>query len=400
MPLDSEARPQCVVVSIEAPWPVTTGGRARTSQAVRQLALHYDVTVIFPAAEIEYVHDLPVGVILHPVLTSLKPKWRDRLGVMPRLGKVALRALRADLLEVTNKTDPLFIYWSHSYLAAVGMAFTATTLNIVEFANIESERSLSVSRSTKKLRHRLSALAEFVKGTWWEPRCAKRADLLVSLHHSESAKLRRYNAEVLLVPNGFEQRAFTHSPNDSARIFTMGSWTYEPNREGLEAFIRQDWPAIVQEVPQLELVIAGNGANALLGGAIDRQKNVTVLGFVEDTAPFFRESFCFLAPAATGGGSQLKVAEALSFCRHVVGPEFLRREVTAEMPKNAVIGTQNLGQAIIELWKSRSSRGKTESEMRSYISNRSWEHNFAPVHAWVARSSMLVPARRSSTSGR
>jgi hypothetical protein len=389
MPVDPKLRRRCLVVSIEVPWPATTGGRARTSQVIRQLATQYDVTVIYPASKYEKVPELPKGVRLWPVSASLKPKMSDRLGVMPRLGKLALKAIEADLLKAIDEVDPLFIYWSHSYLAAVGMKITHQRLNVVEFANIEAERSLSVSRSSRKFRHKLSALMEYAKSTWWEPRCAKEASLVVSLHHSEAVKLRRYSSDVILVPNGIEQRDFTHSPRDSFRVLTMGSWTYEPNRIGLESFLRNDWPQIIQQNPLIELVILGRGASELFAGAISGHSNVAAIGFIEDPSSIFRDSFCFLAPALSGGGSQLKVSEALSFYRLVVGPKFLQREVTEDMPENSVMGTDDLARTIIRLSKSPEIRHRVENELQSYVFSQSWERNFAPLHKWLTEATLL-----------
>lgn len=386
MSLDNDARPHCVVVSIEAPWPVTTGGRARTAQIIIQLAMRYDVTVIYPMAEDEQIPEVPQGVLLRPVSASLRPTLADRLGVMPRLGKLALRAIKDDLKQALDEIDPIFIYWSHSYLAAVGMKATGQHLHVVEFANIEGERSLSISRSSKKFRHKISALAEYFKSNWWEPNCAKRASLVVSMHHSEAAKLRRYGAEVILVPNGFTQHEFNHSPSDSLRVLTMGSWDYGPNRAGLESFLNSNWPEITRLNPLMELVIAGKGAGELLNGIKGIQRNVTALGFVNDPSSIFKDCFCFLAPAITGGGSQLKVAEALSFHRLVAGPKFLQREVSPDMPENTVIGTEDLTQTILNLASSPEDRHSVEDNLQAYTSSRSWQQNFAPVQDWLAQA--------------
>lgn len=395
MSIEFEARQKCVVVSVEAPWPAVTGGRARTANIASQLAVTYDVTVIYPAGAEDPVPTVPEGVFLRPVVAAMKPKLTDRLSILPRLGKMTLRAIGTDLKRALAELEPEFVYWSHSYLASAGMKTSAKVMNLVEFANIEGERALSISRSSQKFKNKVSALAEYIKSIWWEPRCARQASMTVSLNHSDASILRRYGATVVLVPNGFSQHEYTRSPNGSRRILAMASWTYEPNRTGLESFLRNEWDEIVRRNPQLELVIVGKGAHQLLSGRVSGVRNTLVLGFVDDLSQVFNDCFCFLAPAVTGGGSQLKIADALSHHRLVVGPKFLQRELTPEMPSNTVIPTDDLVTIVTDLARFPERRHVLEDQLRAFVADRTWQKNFAPVHDWLAEAVSMSSARKN-----
>lgn len=384
-----DVRPTCLVVTIEAPWPAQTGGRARTAAIVSQLADVYDVTVIYPT-EGDDPHPLvPKGVSLRPVLAELKPKLTDRLSVLPRLGKMTLRAIGTELKKALTELEPECVYWSHSYLGAAGMRTSSRLINLVEFANIEGERSLSISRSSRRIENRVSALAEYIKSIWWEPRCARQADLSVALHHADASKLQQYGASVVLVPNGYSPYRFEYSDTRSRQIFAMGSWDYAPNRTGIESFLNNEWGEILHRNPDLQLVIAGKGSHELLAGQVHSVRNTRALGFVDDLSNLFDNCFCFLAPASTGGGSQLKIAEALSHHRIVVGPRFLHREVTPEMPANAIIASADLVTAITDLARSPERRHLIEDQLRAFIAGRTWQKNFTPIHAWLSRATSI-----------
>lgn len=377
-------RRKCIVVSVEAPWPTLNGGRTRTSEVIKQLAEVYDVTVIYPCQPAEAVIPSTSRIDLIAVnAVNLKPRMTDRLGLLPRLGKFTMRIIDYRLQLAIEQLRPEFVYWSHSYLAAVGMSRFSDVVHVVEFANLESQRSLSLSRSSQRIGNKISALTEYFKGLWWEPRCARRAGLSISLNQHEASTLQGYGANIVLVPNGLSQREYTPSPTDSYKIFTLGSWGYGPNQIALERFLRNYWNAILEREPRMELVVAGPGSDSLMDGGLSNIPGVTSLGYVEDLSQAFKDCFCFLAPANSGGGSQLKIAEALSRHRVVVGPSFLRREISPEMPKNVVIATDDIVQSVIDLAHAPERRHSLEKAVAAFVAGRTWRDNFLPVQAWL-----------------
>lgn len=377
-------REKCVFVTVEAPWPVINGGRARASHIILELAATHDVTVIYPGRPGEAPLTPPPGVHVIPSIHPARVKLLDRMGLMPRLGRVWLRAMQPDLIDAIASTGPQFIYWSHSYLAAVGMKKIKNLTHLVEFANIENLRSLSICRSSVRLGNKVSALVEYAKGLWWEPRCARRADLAISLHPEEARLLSKYGAKVELVPNGFSSRPFVPSPRESRTLLTLASWLYEPNKIAIESFLRSVWPEIIRRQPEMKLVIVGTGSDRLLGGRASGMPGITVVGFREDVTSLFNECFAFLAPASSGGGSQLKVAEGLSRHRVVVGPRFLVREMTREMPSGALQPSGRLADTIIDLAVDVERRHSIENQICSFVQDRSWSRNFLSVKGWLS----------------
>lgn len=379
-------RQKCLVVSVESPWPVVNGGRARVSKVVEQLAASYNVTVIYPVKTGEPASYAPPGVNQIAVETKTEPQINDRLSMLPRLGIITLRTIAPELKIAINQLRPDFVYWTHSYLAAVGMKFNLDGLNLVEFANIEGQRSLSLSRSSNRLRNKLSAFTEYVKSLWWEPRCARRASLAISLHHQEARILQGFGAKVVLAPNGFTQHEYFQSSPGSRRILTVGSWTYGPNRSAIESFLKGQWIEILKRDPSMELVIVGAGSEGLLDGQVLDLHQVSALGFVDDLSQVFRDAFCFLAPATSGGGSQLKIAEALSHHRPVVGPAFLAREVLPEMPDGVVIASDDMVSSTVELAHSSGRRHSLERTLLAFVADRTWNRSFLPVQAWLTEA--------------
>lgn len=97
------------------------------------------------------------------------------------------------------------------------------------------------------------------------------------------------------------------------RILIVGSFGYRPNREGALWFLRFVWPQIQTVVENCELVIVGNGSESLAGAVdFDRFPGVVVRGRVEDVTAEYQAATVAVAPILFGGGTKIKVLEALA----------------------------------------------------------------------------------------
>jgi glycosyltransferase involved in cell wall biosynthesis len=96
-------------------------------------------------------------------------------------------------------------------------------------------------------------------------------------------------------------------------IFT-GAFTYEPNYEAMCWFVQNVYPDILRRIPQSKLTITGNHA----GKALPSENHITLTGFVEDVRPLIARSWCSIVPLHTGGGTRLKILEAMALGTPVV----------------------------------------------------------------------------------
>jgi glycosyltransferase involved in cell wall biosynthesis len=92
---------------------------------------------------------------------------------------------------------------------------------------------------------------------------------------------------------------------------------YLPNADSAVTFCERILPRIRAEVPAVEVAIVGNhpGDEVL---ALGRLPGVEVTGFVPDVAPWFRSAAVVVVPIRFGGGTRIKILEALRFRRAVV----------------------------------------------------------------------------------
>jgi glycosyltransferase involved in cell wall biosynthesis len=102
-------------------------------------------------------------------------------------------------------------------------------------------------------------------------------------------------------------------PRPNTLIYT-GSFRYCANYEAMLWFVNDVLPIIKREVPDVQLTITGDHANL----PFPASENVILTGYVDDVRPLIASSWVTIAPLLVGGGTRLKVLEAMALRSPVV----------------------------------------------------------------------------------
>jgi polysaccharide biosynthesis protein PslH len=107
-------------------------------------------------------------------------------------------------------------------------------------------------------------------------------------------------------------------PQPSCDLGILGTWTWQPNHQGLQWFFDLVYPYLPTT---LSIQVAGKGANWLQ----DLYPNVKYCGFVPDAQAFIRQAKVIAIPVISGGGIQIKTLEAISLGASIIAtPKALR----------------------------------------------------------------------------
>jgi glycosyltransferase involved in cell wall biosynthesis len=129
-------------------------------------------------------------------------------------------------------------------------------------------------------------------------------------------KICPHNSMTEIIPNCInlsEYESIEKSPRLDSLIFT-GSFSYNPNYEAMVWFLEKVFPLIQINYTLLKLVITGNHQDRFLQPV----SNVTLTGYVEDVRPLIARSSVSVVPILTGGGTRLKILEAMALHTPVV----------------------------------------------------------------------------------
>lgn len=95
-------------------------------------------------------------------------------------------------------------------------------------------------------------------------------------------------------------------------IMYFGTLSWQPNIDGLERFITRILPLVTKRIPEAKLIVAGRDAPRSLVELAQRSPNVQYAGPLQDPEPLYRRARVFVETTQTGGGTRLKVLNAMA----------------------------------------------------------------------------------------
>ena len=295
------------------PWPLSTGGKVRTFNLIKEAAPHAELHV-------RVLHE-PSGTpgaeeALAPHCASLAFFRRTPPGAGRRL-------LRAKLER-----------WFHSreLEAEIAAAIAERRVDLVHLDELLLARSVPGERGIPVVQHHHKLDTVFYDTVssgqglgrhfdLWKLRRLEAESARRFRHHllcsAEDARLlrRRYGAlDVEIVPSGFDPALFTPAapPVERAarRLVFLGSMDYAPNVEGVLRFARAVLPRVRAEVPEAVLDVVGRAPAPEVRGLAG--PSVRVLGEVPEVRSHLEGAAVLVVPLRIGGGTRLKIVEALA----------------------------------------------------------------------------------------
>jgi polysaccharide biosynthesis protein PslH len=126
-------------------------------------------------------------------------------------------------------------------------------------------------------------------------------------------------SEPVVVPNGVDLDYFcAEEQSHSQEVLFLGSLDWHANVDAIEYFLAESWPLIHRAKPGARFRIVGRRPNAALERLVASQRSVELVGEVPDVRPYLESAAVVVVPLRIGGGSRIKILEALASGRAVV----------------------------------------------------------------------------------
>jgi glycosyltransferase involved in cell wall biosynthesis len=121
---------------------------------------------------------------------------------------------------------------------------------------------------------------------------------------------------VLILPNLPDPRLLEGPPlrfgELPPQLLYVGTLNWQPNSQGLRRFLDQAYPLLRREVPEARLIIAGSEPPPWLRELVEREAGLELITPLEDVEALYSRSHVFLEPVQGGGGTKVKVLNALA----------------------------------------------------------------------------------------
>jgi glycosyltransferase involved in cell wall biosynthesis len=154
-----------------------------------------------------------------------------------------------------------------------------------------------------------------------EREACNRARAVLAVSAPDAARLveNAERADVRSVPTGVDTAYFSANgtPEAEAQLVFSGAMDWYPNEDAMLFFIADVLPLIRREIPNVKLTVVGRTPSARLRSA-GEESGVRITGTVDDVRPFIDEGSVYVVPLRIGGGTRLKIFEAMSMGKAVV----------------------------------------------------------------------------------
>lgn len=311
-------------------FPVDSGGKIRTTQILRGLKRgSYEIVLACPASA-EQVRSFASEIA---TVCDRLAAWHDakrRLLKVSRITAVTSslpipvatdRSSRGTALvraELDAQPDVVVFDFPHSAVLAPPKI---TVPSVLFTHNVEAEifrRHASVASWP------LSALwrQQLRKMLRFERDALRRFDTVIAVSQRDAkvfgSELGVSNVRV--IQTGVDLGYFAYAPpTDAQHVVFTGSMDWLANRDGIEFFMDEVWPLIARRAPDARMTVVGRDPPASLVDKVrDRQLRWRFTGFVDDVREHVRGAGISVIPLRVGGGTRLKVYEAMAIGTPVV----------------------------------------------------------------------------------
>ncbi len=319
-----------LLLTPQRPYPPHQGTTLRNFNLVKELARRHTVCVLTFLEPDQHPHDAgPLSGLC---------EWLETVPVPQRSLSLRLRQMLT-----TGRPDMSLRLWSPQLRTRLEKRLQEQTFDVVEIEGIEMSPYLPTlemaqprpmiiydAHNAEWILQKRAFLADVKNPARWaaaayswvqwqrlrqyEANLLRRVDHTIAMSAPDKVALRDVApvAPITVVPNGVDLAAyaeFTGTPIHHDLLFT-GKMDFRPNIDAVLWFGQHVLPLIQAQRPGTTFAIVGQRPHPRLAGLRDLP-GVTLTGYVDDVRPYLAGATVYVAPLRVGGGTRLKLLEAM-----------------------------------------------------------------------------------------
>jgi sugar transferase (PEP-CTERM/EpsH1 system associated) len=330
-----ERKLNILFVSATIPYPAIDGGRIRVLSLIQNLSKFNKITFLtYNSSDkdeqgIKYLRDIGIDII------DIKWNYNNTLSIMPSVFKQVLKgkpltiakyyssatAKKINELLDTNSYDILHLEMLHAGQYITEISDRHNTKIILDQQNIDSLIWQRLVKTEKNLFRKLMLNWQYKSFLNIENKMSSMFDVCVCVSEEDAERLKSINPNIKtdVVPNGVDIDYFfpSETPENEKQIVFVGSMDWSPNEDAALYFCDQIFPLIKAKIPDIKFYIVGsNPTDRIL--KLKGIEGIIVTGLVDDVRSYISQSAVFVVPLRIGGGTRLKILQALAMKKAIV----------------------------------------------------------------------------------
>ena len=362
------------------PYPMNNGSKIRIYNLLRGLSQHHEVTLLSFADQPGVSPEAPeVRAVCSRV--DVVP-WREfdpttaraRLGFLslkprsvvdtfsPEMAGAITRTLTAEKFDliIASQLQMAAYYW---YFQDVPAVFEEMEIGLFH------DQAFSAGG---KIRLR-QALTWFKLRTYLSRLLDAYAACTVASAQERQLLLRNFpgfRRPIEIIPNclNMDEYKNVEAERKPDTLIFAGPFKYHANYEAMKWFVGEVFPLILEQVPDAHLIITGDHLNLPLPST----KNITLAGYVDDVKSLTASCTVGIAPLLSGGGTRLKILEAMALGTPVVATSKGAEGLDAQAGEHLLIADSagDFAESTVRLLKEAGLRQKLAENAKKLVRGR------------------------------
>ncbi len=371
--------------------PPDTGGKIRSFNILRQLARQHSVTFFSFYAEhandshldLENIFDQVVCV---PLRLPVPKSSREMLDYGVRLFSAQpygitkyCRPKVRRRLHALLKQETYDVILCDFIFAAGVIPWDCPTPKVLFTHNVEAtiwRRHYEVATNPI---WKAICLREWRKMEAAELRFLRLADSVLTVSETDRDAFASFvdPAKLTVIPTGvdvdyFQPTSAEETPN--SLVFT-GSMDWPPNEDAIIYFAEAILPLIKRQRPEVSLEVVGRSPSRKLQALAKTVEGIRLTGWVDDVRPFVAGGSICIVPLRIGGGTRLKIFEAMAMGKAVLSTSVGAEGLPVQSGENILLADapQDFADAVILLLRDSKERKRLGTAARTLVQEKySW----------------------------
>jgi polysaccharide biosynthesis protein PslH len=372
--------------------PPDTGGKIRSYNILRELAVGNSITFFsFHSAHPDDLHSTLSGIfdeVISVPLALPTPKgfaeiWNYGAQMFSsepyNITKYCRSGVQQRLHQLLQRRE--FDVFVCDFLIAAGVVPWDLPVPKVLFThNVESQIWRKHFEVAANPFWKILSWREWRKMEAAEQKYLALADLVLTVSDSDRDTFAHsVNTEkIKVIPTGVDIDYFCPTPAKQipfSMVFT-GSMDWLPNEDAIFYFAESILPLIRKQIPQAQLEVVGRNPSRKLQALAHAGNGISVTGRVDDIRPFVAKAECCIVPLRIGGGTRLKIFEAMGMAKAIVSTPLGAEGLPVRSGRNILLADapEDFAGAVVSLLRDPDRRSQLGAAARKLVEdNYSWK---------------------------
>ena len=310
-----------LILTSNFPKPLNNGGKLRDYYIIEYLSRNFDVSIAGLKENslkpkdvfLPFVPASKCHIVEEKRVIDIPTFWDKRYWPYWCLLYYA-EELKNTLDDLIQKDHFDYIYVFCSYMAHFVLKYK-NIVRVIDHHNVKTSLYQEALSRTDNIINKINYKAEYYKWYKYEREVLGHFELHTACSAIDQELIRAFvKTPVVLLPSGVDIDRIhpKKEENTGYNILFTGTLNYFPNYEAIRFFCKKVLPIIRRSIPNVVFQVVGREPTKALEALLKNTPNTWSSFNVRDIRPYYYQSSVFVVPIYDGGGTRLKIMEAMA----------------------------------------------------------------------------------------